>query len=216
MKHTVIVSSYNRPTMLRQALASVFASDYDGLEVIVADDGSVDEVKEVKNHFDVKWIDFSDDKRDRVFRYSIGINRALDIAKGNIIHYLADDDLFAKDRFDFVDAEMGNAVVCFGRLIYFNDKIYWKQGGGRFPLQDISPNNPHPIGGGVLDHNQVFHRRDCDVKKWRVMNNPTDCVFFHDLSKIYKFHKFNKIVAAKRDHKFNLIKLRTQGGGLKE
>lgn len=220
MRHTVIVSSYNRPNMLRQALNSVFDSGWADLEVIVADDGSVDEVKRAISEYPVIHIDFSDDNRMDIYRYSIGINRAIKIATGDIFHYLPDDDLFHRDRFSNVDAFMsGDIMVGYGRCVYFNDinNISWGTESARFPDCDISPKNKHPEGG-LLDHGQVFHKRDCFnmVSGWKEINQAMDCLFFTELSSHYKFYPMNKTVNAKRSHEFNLLKLKTQKGGIKE
>lgn len=221
-RHTVIVSSYNRPVMLRQALDSVFDAEYPDLEVIVADDGSLPEVAMAADEYDVKWIDFSDDKTANIFRYAIGINRAIKISKGDIIHYLADDDMFSKDRFIIADELLSKneVMVGYGKLVYWSGLYDPREANYeryRFPEADISPQNPHPYTG-LLNHNQVFHRRDClnNVPEWRLKNSPVDCWFFHDLSKHFRFFSTPYIVAYKRSHKFNLMNLKEQGGGLKE
>jgi len=213
MKHTVIISSYNRHRMLREALASVFANKNADIETFVCDDGSDPMVRESINDFDVQWIDFGDIRCSFIFRFPIGINMALERCTGDVIHYLPDDDLFMPDRFLTAERLLDtDKMVGYGKQLYINNRDYMINiSHMRFPLNDISPQNPHPVTG-LLDHSQVFHKREC-IDEWIVNNEAPDAKFFHKLSKAYKFHPTDQYVCIKRIHEYNMLRdLKSKSG----
>jgi glycosyltransferase involved in cell wall biosynthesis len=75
---------------LPRAIESVLAQEYRRLELVVVDDGSLDETPGVLGKFD--------DRRIRVVRTDgVGVcaarNRALDVVTGDVVAYLDDDNL---------------------------------------------------------------------------------------------------------------------------
>lgn len=62
-KVSVIISTYNRPVMLKRALESVLAQDYDDFDVIVVDDCSPDQDainevgREMYDRFAARFVD---------------------------------------------------------------------------------------------------------------------------------------------------------------
>ncbi len=185
-------------------------------EIYVCDDGSTEDVRSALNGFDVIWVNFGDISCDKLFRFPIGINIALDMCSGDIIHYLPDDDLFFPDRLKMAEGFLkGDKKVGYGKLLYFSnenadltlDKI-------RFPDKDISPTSHHPVTG-LLDHSQVFHKREC-ILKWRIANDAPDAIFFNDLSKQHRFHPLDYYVSLKRVHPKNMLRLKESKGGIKE
>lgn len=89
---TVAIPSYNRPALLRKALASVLKQDLEDFEVLVADDASPCDIESVVQTFD--------DPRIRLFRQptNIGVigntRAALCAAKTRYVAHLDDDDLW--------------------------------------------------------------------------------------------------------------------------
>lgn len=87
---TVIIPTYNRAKWLQQALRSVLQQTYDNFEIIVVDDGSTDNTKDV----------LADLKNPAVRYISHGTNRGaaasrnigLREAKGEFVGFLDDDD----------------------------------------------------------------------------------------------------------------------------
>jgi hypothetical protein len=87
----VIVVSFNRPNLLRQALASIQGAD----QIIVADDGSDFDVRgsyELVANPPIPPIE-----RLRQPRLGGLLNRALRLVRQPVVTYLNDDDLFATD-----------------------------------------------------------------------------------------------------------------------
>lgn len=84
---TVVVAAYNGEKFLREALASVFAQDFDSFEVVFVDDGSDDRTAEIARSFPLRY----------VYQSNQGLpaarNAGLRLARGQLIALLDDDDL---------------------------------------------------------------------------------------------------------------------------
>jgi len=90
MLFSVVIPTYNRATLLRGALDSVFSQQFTDFEVIVVDDGSTDDSETVCRTFD---------QRLRFFRHEhkgpgAARNVAARCAKGEYIAFLDSDDLW--------------------------------------------------------------------------------------------------------------------------
>jgi glycosyltransferase involved in cell wall biosynthesis len=95
---TVVIPTYNRSGLLREAIASVLAQDVDGLEVIVSDNASTDDTPEVVAGFG--------DPRLRLDRLPENIGmarnqvRATTLGTGPYLAILQDDDLMMPGNLD--------------------------------------------------------------------------------------------------------------------
>ena len=90
VKISVIIPNYNRSELLKKAITSVLNQSYAVLEILVCDDGSTDNSKEVIEQFNnqtIKWIDCGKNGRPAIPR-NIGVKKA----KGNYIAFLDNDD----------------------------------------------------------------------------------------------------------------------------
>jgi len=88
---TVLISTYNRPEYLREAVRSVVDQTLTDWELLVMNDGGVD-VAEVINGFGDPRIRYFHDEVNRglPYRFNFGLREA----RGEYIAYLGDDDLF--------------------------------------------------------------------------------------------------------------------------
>ena len=105
MKVTIIVRTFNRPEFLKEALASIQLQSHTDWEVLIFDDGATD------INFDVYKKFKSDNKDKRVIYLSAGEARGLykgswliapDLAEGELMVRLDDDDLLAEDCLEFL------------------------------------------------------------------------------------------------------------------
>lgn len=92
---SVIIPTYNRAEMLPNSVNSVINQTYKNLEIIVVDDGSTDNTKEVVKKFK--------DKRIKYFKKRNGgpssaQNYGIKKTKGKYITMLADDDEYLLDK----------------------------------------------------------------------------------------------------------------------
>jgi glycosyltransferase involved in cell wall biosynthesis len=89
---SVIIPTYNRISMLEEALASVFSQEFDGVfEVIVVDDHSQDGTPEIVA---TKYPDVHLISLEQNLGHGAARNRAIKLAKGKYIAFLDSDDLW--------------------------------------------------------------------------------------------------------------------------
>lgn len=93
---SIVVATYNRRDWLRLAMDSVLAQDYPDLELLVMDDGSTDETPALL----AQYASWHPSERFRFSRHeNMGqartLNRGYEIARGEVLGYLSDDDLLA-------------------------------------------------------------------------------------------------------------------------
>jgi hypothetical protein len=93
---SVIVPTFNRGALLGQTLESLRAQTHRDFEVIVVDDGSTDNTRDVVQSFDQRFRYVHQSNRGR----SNARNNALGLAQGRYIAFLDSDDLFMPDKLE--------------------------------------------------------------------------------------------------------------------
>ncbi|MBC8002844.1 MAG: glycosyltransferase family 2 protein [Opitutaceae bacterium] len=87
---SVIIPTYNRAILLQEALKSVFAQEYRDFEVLVVDDGSIDETEEKVRQFDSAIQFLRQQNRGPGAARNLGIQSA----RGAYVTFLDSDDLW--------------------------------------------------------------------------------------------------------------------------
>ena len=87
---SVIIPTYNRGWVLKEAIDSVLAQDFKNFELIVVDDGSTDNTGEVLDSYDQDLIVIRQPNRG----VSAARNRGIAEAGGRLIAFLDSDDLW--------------------------------------------------------------------------------------------------------------------------
>ena len=155
-----LLSSYNRPVMLADAIGSVLAQDYRDFELIILDDNSADPgVLEVLSRFwqhpqvavvksNVAW-----PGRLATTRYATMINIGLAVARGEFITYLTDDDLYLPHRFRLMVAALddGHDVVYGSQRIEEAGPDGWRE------VRIRHAHKPLTVASCVVDHCSVMH-----------------------------------------------------------
>jgi spore maturation protein CgeD len=161
-KVSCILTSYNQPKWLDQAIRSVLGQTYQDFELFVMDDNSSDKrvlhiLKKYLSHPKVYIYRSQVSPEDRMLtcRYSLLINNALRLSSGDYITYLTDDDWYYPYRFsmmvDKLESDQDIHVV-FGyqELTVGDDKPH-----GIRPSPTSQINDAYDI----IDHNSVMHCR---------------------------------------------------------
>jgi spore maturation protein CgeD len=209
-KVSCILTSYNRPRGVREAIASVQAQTYPNWELIIVDDHSNEETLSVlmeivgqDRRCRLLQTGVKDEDRSKTTRYATCINMALKYITGDLVTYLTDDDIYYPQRFEKM-LELFNSDpnihVVYGRqkMVHIENGVAGHQ--GVRPLVGITR---HPMG--AVDHNSFMHRRYCLelVKGWD--DNPSlwphaDLSFFQKLAEYWEFYPVDFITDEHRFH----------------
>ncbi len=208
-KCSVIINTFNRPDMLKQAVASVLAQTMDDWQLVIA-------VDHTKKDINIDWnlrssiletsCAFEDEPRivydftnlapgdQTLNRFAHNINRAFKLCTGEYISYLCDDDLFLPWRlsvFSRVLDENPSYQVVYGK------QMVWDIPGQKFTEErkaeqvlPVHPEGVYPVGR--VNHNSVMHRRECfDAVGGWVEAAPArlgDAFFFARLNQRWAFY----------------------------
>ncbi len=93
-KVTVIIPTYNRAHLIKDAVESVLNQAYQNFELIVIDDGSTDNTKEFLRGYKDKLRYLYQENQGRSAARNYGIN----LAKGEFIAFLDSDDIWFPDK----------------------------------------------------------------------------------------------------------------------
>ncbi len=120
-KVSVIIPTYNRSEYISETIDSVVAQTYKDFEIIVVDDGSTDNTKEVlaKYGSKIKVIDQVNSER------AIARNNGVQNSSGEYIAFLDSDDLWLEDKLEkqvkILD-EMKDVVLVYGQSLRIDEK----------------------------------------------------------------------------------------------
>jgi len=93
-KVSVIIPTYNRSHLIRDAVGSVLSQTYRDFELIVVDDGSTDETADVLSRYGNQLRYLYQEKKGRSAARNFGAQQA----KGEYIAFLDSDDLWLPDK----------------------------------------------------------------------------------------------------------------------
>ena len=89
-KVSVIIPTYNRGWILKEAIDSVLAQDFTDFELVVVDDGSTDDTKKILDDYKSDLIVIRQSNKG----VSAARNRGIGAASGGLIAFLDSDDLW--------------------------------------------------------------------------------------------------------------------------
>ncbi|MBP1930821.1 glycosyltransferase family 2 protein [Ammoniphilus resinae] len=112
-KVSILIPTRNRPIWFEQALNSVLNQTYKNIEIIICDNSDDDRTREIverskKNHpFQIKYI-----KNAKNIGPIANQQKCLELATGEYINYLMDDDLFAPTKIEkMIDCFLHNKDI---------------------------------------------------------------------------------------------------------
>jgi glycosyltransferase involved in cell wall biosynthesis len=108
---SVLIPAYNRPKFLEQAIQSVILQTYPNFELVICDDSTNDNVEIMIQPYLQKypWI--------RYYRNEVNLNienprKCFNLAKGEYVNYLMDDDLFHPFKLEKMAHYLENPNFC--------------------------------------------------------------------------------------------------------
>lgn len=100
---TIILPTYNRAHLLPDAINSVLAQTYQNWELLIWNDGSTDDTDRALKTFDDERIEcYREENHGKPY----ALNRCLDLAKGELIAFLDDDDSWLPEKLEIQMAAM--------------------------------------------------------------------------------------------------------------
>lgn len=226
MKVSCILTSFNRPLWVQDALKSVALQTHQDVELIVIDESETFDIREVLRQFDfpslvVRRFEVDAAVRRLENRLSINCNLGLNLATGDLICFLADDDYYYPGWFSAASAWFEanqEKRAAFGKLVYSYDRL---MGFERNPDPSMIRYYPEPVFDpfGKLDHNQVMHRRFDPPCLWPVQVSTIggpDAWYFREIAKNNVFWPIDALCCVKRLHKKGLMESQQiyLGGGM--
>ena len=124
---SIIIPSYNRAELISHTLKSVIQQTYKNWELIIVDDGSLDNTREVVKPFlNDDRIFFVDRPKDRLRGGNAARNYGMKLAKGEYIKWLDSDDLLAPHCFakqiGFLEQDDYDVVLSRSRFFSVQDE----------------------------------------------------------------------------------------------
>lgn len=156
---SIIMPTYNRAYIIERAIQSIFLQTYTNWELIIVDDGSTDNTKEIIDRFNdsrIYYVQYMCNKGANHAR-NVGLN----ISKGNLIAFLDSDNIwkesYLEERIECLQIE--HADIVFGSTRIYSGNQY-----GIFPkvkvnkIEDILLTM---LTQNIMDTNTVCFKRDC-------------------------------------------------------
>ncbi len=211
-KVSVIINTFNRPYMLKQAVASVLTQTLQDWELVIAVDhrrkaprfGSDEEERCWQVVYDLNtsdeygrikldWTDLAPGDQS-LNRFAHNINRAFKLCTGEYISYLCDDDIFLPWRLSVFSQVLDENPAY---QVVYGKQMVWDIPGQKFTEErkaeqvlPVHPDGVYPVGR--VNHNSIMHRRECfDAVGGWVENAPArlgDAFFFARLNQRWAFH----------------------------
>ncbi len=200
IKFTIIIPTYNRAELLKEALQSLMDQDYSNFEVIVVDDGGADNSEEVVNAFNddrIKY--FWKENEERSIARNFGISHA----SGDYIGFLDSDDFHLPQHlstsYKLISADFPPIIILGTEYRTYDDKLLFTQ-------NDWSEDMKSKIlKKSFLPHNSLFVKSEI-LKKYQFIPR-REAVFAEDwylwirLALRYKFKFSREITSIVREHK---------------
>lgn len=174
-KVSVIITTYNRPQMLDQAIKSVLEQEYTDWECLIMDDNSdsPEQLEVLTKYWNAPGViiyksNVKKEDRKATARYATLINKALDMAQGEYITYLCDDDYYYPDRLSkmvkFFEEHPEASVV------YGHQRVVKIENGIETATSTRAPDPKYAFENAncLVDHSSVMHRKSASdaVGKW--------------------------------------------------
>jgi len=117
-KFSIIIPTYNRGNLLPRAVKSILSQTFQNFELIIVNDGSIDNTEKIINSFSDKRIIHLEHKENKgvLSAQDTGLNRA----KGEFIVWLGDDDELLTDALEFIATKIDALSAKEVKILWFD------------------------------------------------------------------------------------------------
>jgi glycosyltransferase involved in cell wall biosynthesis len=119
---SILINNYNYGRFLDDAIQSALSQTYKNIEIIVVDDGSTDNSREVLENFQGKITSIFKSNGGQASAFNVGVAHS----KGEIISFLDADDAFAPNKIERIMEEFNrnsDILWCFDKIVHCNEKM---------------------------------------------------------------------------------------------
>lgn len=126
-KISVIMGIYNCERTLSDAIESILCQTYTNWELIMCDDGSVDETYKIAFDYSNKYDNIRVIKNESNLGLNKTLNKCLKLATGKYIARMDGDDVSVTDRFEKEIAvlEKDDYAIVSAQMVYFDEHGEW-------------------------------------------------------------------------------------------
>jgi glycosyltransferase involved in cell wall biosynthesis len=152
---SIVIPTYNRGRFLGEAVASALAQTYRDHEIIVVDDGSTDNTREIASGFPPEVRYFRQENQG----VSAARNRGIELARGEYVCFLDSDDMLLPEALEKNVSLMDkypDAGFSYGQALKIDER------GRLFPVQKTSPAGKAYLREGKEQIAHLLFR--CDVR----------------------------------------------------
>ena len=194
---SVVIPTYNREDTISRAIDSVSEQTIDNYEIVIVDDGSEDDTREmIKKYNDnrIRYIEHENNKGQNFAR-----NTGLRAAEGSYISYLDSDDILlplhlekVTDKLEQLPDEYAGIVTGYEDIVD-GEKIPQPGYGGRITYEDLIRDMYDKIGGLSL---LTFRAEILDKIGFHdeEVINSTDLDFYLQILEEYNLYGINEVL----------------------
>lgn len=155
---SVIVPVYNGGKYLAEALESILAQDYRSLDVIVIDDGSIDNSAQIAKSYPIRY------SYQSYSGLGAALNRGIKLAKGDYFAFLDADDLW-------VSTKLSWQLACFEKdsaldMVFGHVREFKNTNSKKSKVRSLTKGSL--MKGTMLIRREAFFRVGLFETKWRL------------------------------------------------
>lgn len=156
---SIIVCTYNGAAFLEEQLHSIFTQTYPNLEIIISDDGSTDNTKDIINKYKNN-IGTIINYNKKNLGFSKNFEFASGLSKGNYIAYSDQDDIWLPQKIEKLYAAIGahSLVYSDSKLVDEKGNDLYKNSSDLRKLQDIYTSKGFSFFNPVSGHSMMAKR----------------------------------------------------------
>lgn len=205
-KVSIIITTYNREIYLKETISSILSQSYGNFELIIIDDGSTDNSKEVISSFvDERIIYYYQQNKGQ----NSARNKGMSLSQGEYIAHVDSDDLWKSTKLEkqvhILNKKKDiDLVYCGTRLIdnkgFFIKKLKIHKHNG-FVLDKLLMSNFLYNGSNILFRKSCLEKVTCFDES---VNRMTDWQFYLNFAIFYKFYSIPEYLVLYRIHDTNM------------